>query len=80
MRGFVAAQLSHEGGALIRMSLGPLQSQDFSNSGRSRGEIMEQPKCLKARGDTKLIPQGLDTNTILAAYQLLFILCGITSH
>jgi hypothetical protein len=35
---------------------------------------MEQPKCLGARGDTKLIPQGLDTNTVLAAYQLLFVL------
>jgi hypothetical protein len=41
---------------------------------------MEQPKCLGARGDAELIPQGADTNTVLAAYQLLFMLCGITPH
>jgi hypothetical protein len=35
---------------------------------------MEQPKCLRTGGDAKLIPQGLDTDTVLAAYQLLFML------
>ena len=41
---------------------------------------MEQPNCLRTGGDAKLIPQGIDTNTVLAAYQLLFMLCGITPH
>jgi len=35
---------------------------------------MEQPKCLGAGGDAQLIPQSIDTNTVLAAYQLLFML------
>ena len=35
---------------------------------------MEEPNCLGARGDAKLIPQGLDTNAVLAAYHLLFVL------
>ena len=53
---------------------------DFSNSGRGRGEVVEQPKCLGAGGDAKLIPQRFDANAVLAAYQLLFMLCGITPH
>ena len=55
-------------------------AEDFSSSGRSRCEVMEQPNCLRTGGDAKLIPQGINTNTVLAAYQLLFVLCGITLH
>jgi len=35
---------------------------------------MEQPKCLHAGGHAKLGTQGIDTNTVLTAYQLLFML------
>ena len=38
-----------------------------------RGEVMEQPQCLRAWGDAKLITQGVDTNAVLTAYQLLFV-------
>jgi hypothetical protein len=41
---------------------------------------MEQPEGLGAGGDGELIPQGLDTNAVLAAYHLLFVFCGITPH
>ena len=53
---------------------------DFSDSGRGRGEVVEQPECLGAGGDAKLIPQRFDAHAVLAAYQLLFMLRSITPH
>jgi hypothetical protein len=38
------------------------------------GELMEQLKCLRIRRDAKLFTQRSNTNPVLTAYQLLFVL------
>ena len=49
-------------------------------SGRGRGEVTEQPECLRAGGHPELVTQSVDAAPVLAGYQLLFVLCGITPH
>ena len=47
---------------------------------RSRGEVTEQPKRLRARGHTEFVTQGIDAEPVLTGYQLLLVLRGVAAH
>jgi hypothetical protein len=41
---------------------------------------VEQPQGLSARGDAEFVAQGIDTQAVLTAHQLLLVFQGVTPH